>query len=377
MNCSGEPFLSSRCPKTTNPNAEWGTECHNFAEGQLKEHLKGNSMRFDHINDVEQRELVKAYCYFVVDKVITPFIHGTDSNEVGIEEKLVIMEDIVWGTGDVTMVRRIAERVDGLVLDLKTGYHDVKVKENSQFSIYGLGLRKKYGITGNITVIGYLPRITEREVPYEVWVMTPADLDRWEADVTKKATKAFNILQGKEAPEFTAGEWCTWCPAQGICPVLNKQLEDEADIMLASAPMEKPFESQVTPVHMLTPAQRSMVLRNKDAIEAYLNSVEALALEDAKAGVKIPGFKLVEGQTKRGWLKADENLIAGELQKLGVKDPWQKKLIGIGEVESQIGKGKIAALTAKNEAKLLLVPESDKRVGIAAAPASANLLTDL
>lgn len=376
MKCSGQPALAARCPNESGPNAIWGTECHDFSEQQLRLHFAGKAMSFDHILDREQRTLLHDYCHFVVDKVVTPFIAGAHTHHIGIEERLEIITDLVWGTGDFLVTRTMGTVTDALLIDLKTGFHDVTVPENSQFAIYALGARKRYSVNGIIIVIGYLPRIESRDVPWEKWVMTQDDLDRWEKDVVEKATKAKAIIDGLEAATYVAGDHCTFCPAQGVCTALTQKLSDDSDILLSALPIDPTVQKMVVPPAMLTPEQRGRLLEIKQDLISYLESVEELALADMKTGVQIPGYKLVEGGTRRKWLEIDPEMVANELKGLGIDDPWQRKLITLGEVEKTIGKGKIGMLTEKSQPTIMIVPMSDKRVAIAPAQA-VDMLTDL
>lgn len=57
-------------------------------------------------------------------------------------------------------------------------------------------------------------------------------------------------------------------------------------------------------------------------------------------------------------------VVAEELKKLGVDDPYAKKLKGITDIEKSIGKGKLDNLTEKPEGKPTLVSAEDKRPAI-------------
>ncbi len=378
MNCSGQPALAKDCPRSSNAAAEWGTHCHEMSEEQLANFLAGKPMTFDHIQDHEKRDVVQGYCEFVINKVYANFIRGADKSEAFIEAQVVIVDGSVYGTADFVVLRDFKGVRDACVVDLKTGFNDVVVPQNKQFANYAVGVKKKFNVNGTIRAIGYLPRIREREVPYEQWVITPEELNKWEADINAKASSALAILQGNAEPVYNAGDHCRWCPAEGKCPARNALLQVDAGAeLLSDLVTAETFVAQVPPPTALSIEQRARLYAVKDQIEAYLASVESLLIADAQAGAEVPGHKLVLSSTRRGWIKGSEETIAEELITRGVDDPWQKKIITIGEVERKLGKGKIDDLTEMSTPTVLLVKESDKRAAIAADSAINNLLTDI
>lgn len=349
-----------------------------MSEEQLANFLAGKPMTFDHIQDHEKRDVVQGYCEFVINKVYANFIRGADKSEAFIEAQVVIVDGSVYGTADFVVLRDFKGVRDACVVDLKTGFNDVVVPQNKQFANYAVGVKKKFNVNGTIRAIGYLPRIREREVPYEQWVITPEELNKWEADINAKASSALAILQGNAEPVYNAGDHCRWCPAEGKCPARNALLQVDAGAeLLSDLVTAETFVAQVPPPTALSIEQRARLYAVKDQIEAYLASVESLLIADAQAGAEVPGHKLVLSSTRRGWIKGSEETIAEELITRGVDDPWQKKIITIGEVERKLGKGKIDDLTEMSTPTVLLVKESDKRAAIAADSAINNLLTDI
>ena len=336
-------------------------------------------MTFDHIIDHEKRDVVEGYCLFVIEKVYLNFVRGADKSEAYVESHVVVVEGAVYGTADFLIIREFQGVRDGCLIDLKTGFHDVKVPGNKQFGNYGVGAMLKYNINGKLIAIGYLPRVEGRELPYEKWEMTQEDLQFWRQDISSKATRCLNILNGTTPAEYNAGDHCTWCPAEGKCParlaMLNVGTGDNllTDIVESRAPVE----SMIPAPQSLTPEQRGRLLDVEDAVVAYFASVRSLAVADAQAGVKIPNYKLVLSTTRRGWIKGNEDDIAEQLVTRGMKDPWQKKIITIGEVEKKLGKGKIDDLTEMSTPTVMIVKESDKRPALAADATINNMLTDI
>ncbi len=342
-----------------------------MSEVQLRNFLDGKPMDFSEIEDHEKRDVVEGYCTFVIEKVYKNFIRGADSHEAFIEAHVQIIDGIVYGTVDFLVVRQFQGVRDGCLVDLKTGFNDVTVPQNKQFGNYAVGAMQKHNINGKLVAIGYLPRVMGREIPYEKWELNQDDLKLWQGNIQVKAKKALAMYKGEMEPEYTAGSHCKFCPAEGKCPALRYHLNKQSDDLLSEKPMELPA------VQGLTPAQKGKLLAVKDQIISFLDSVEASALADMMAGNKIEGWKLVLGATRRGWIKGDESHIAEQLVTRGIDNPWQNKLITLGEAEKKLGKGKITDLVEPTVAKLLLAPESDKRPAQLPDVASDNLLTDM
>jgi len=78
----------------------------------------------------------------------------------------------------------------------------------------------------------------------------------------------------------------------------------------------------------------------------------------------LPGFKMVEGRSNRKWVD-NKVLVEKTLKELGVEKTYKDPVfVGFGEVEKQIGKNKINAITVKPPGKPTLVVEEDKRPAI-------------
>lgn len=374
MVCAGQPFLSKGIPNVAGEAALWGTHCHEMSEPKLRAFFAGQAMVFDDIEDFDKREVVEAYCRFVTETIYPQFVRGLPAGSYAayVEEKVEIYLPDVKGTADFILVREVAGRRDACLVDLKTGFHDVTVPENKQFANYSVGLARKFKINGSVIAFGFLPRVESRQEPWEKWVLTAEDITAWEQKIVAAADKAMQIYRGEREPEYAPGKHCKWCPAQGKCFAYQRQLDKEADGILSQSPLV-----QLPPVHGLTPEQKARILGAKDLIEKFLESVESLALADLEAGYDVPGFKLVNGQTRRAWIKGSEEQIALQLQQRGVENPWQRKLITLGEAEKKISKENISDLVEPTKAKLLIVPENDKRPRVTSSAVNNNLLTNL
>ena len=119
-------------------------------------------------------------------------------------------------------------------------------------------------------------------------------------------------------------------------------------------------------ITQLTVDQLSTILQIAPAFVEWFNDVQSFAVGQVLAGVKIPGFKMVEGRSNR--IITDEQKVCQLLQDAGYdeKDFCQpRRLLPLTKLETLVGKKKfdelLGSLTFKPQGKPTLVPKSDKR----------------
>ena len=111
------------------------------------------------------------------------------------------------------------------------------------------------------------------------------------------------------------------------------------------------------------------VLPRLETVKTWLAGIEDYALQQALAGVELPGWKLVEGRSVRKI--TDQDGAAAALNKAGYKTAEiykPQELKTITELEKLAGKKQFAAICGKYiekpQGKPTLAPESDKRAAI-------------
>ena len=114
----------------------------------------------------------------------------------------------------------------------------------------------------------------------------------------------------------------------------------------------------------LSPKEITDLLVNVGAIKSWANRVQEYAQDQAiNHGVVWPGFKLVEGQSRRKI--TDEPEVINILDNAGFTTDKTCRLIGITDLEELVGKKQLQDLIGdhivKPQGKPTLVPESDKR----------------
>ena len=106
------------------------------------------------------------------------------------------------------------------------------------------------------------------------------------------------------------------------------------------------------------------ILPTLNRISSWIESVFAFVSSEAiNHGVPIPGYKVVEGRSKRVF--TDTKAVVDTAVANGYTDLYKRQLITLTEFEKMMGKKRFAELlgkyVAKPPGKLALVPEDDPR----------------
>lgn len=141
-----------------------------------------------------------------------------------------------------------------------------------------------------------------------------------------------------------------------------------------TAPYEADTQTAVFKQPGLIPiSELAEILPTLNRISAWIDAVFAFVSSEAiNHGVPIPGYKVVEGRSKRVF--TDTKAVLDVAVQNGYTDLYKQTLITLTEFEKMMGKKKFAELlgeyVAKPPGKLALVPESDPRepVDLTATP---------
>ena len=267
-----------------------------------------------------------------------------------LEERVTLVEDVVWGSCDCIIIDEASKRL--WVVDLKTGTgHLVSPKENPQIGVYALAVHETFGLkpseyTNTLAIVqeaaGGLSGSPE-------WEADAAWLAQLRVDVLKRAAE-YKARQHHIWPPARAGDHCTWCPAKAYCPAWTKKAGEVF-------PVEQADGMDLTPraTHTLTPQEMSRVLDLAPAIREWISAVEALAHQ-----APPPGWKLVEGRSTRK--VKDEAGFVSTLEERAI-DAYEQKLISLTAAEKALGKEKavLQPYLEKPPGKPTLAREDDPR----------------
>lgn len=361
INCTPSARLEEQYGKkeTTSFAAE-GTLAHELAEIYLsRDVLKKISeeeleARLEEVmsNELFNEEMLDMvpiytdYCLAQFNEAKT--LHGEAAVEV--EAKLDLTEFVPdsFGTADFVVIS------DGTmeVIDLKYGKGvPVYATWNKQLMLYGLGALRKYDTIYNIENVRLtivqprLNNISSFDIPV-------ADLINWA--VSELKPKAELAFEGKGSLE--PGEWCKFCGVKNQCRKLYEKQIEIAKYEFADPPL-------------LSDEEISDVLTRLPGLVEWASAVKDFAQAKAiKEGKHWPGFKLVEGLSRRKW-NGDEDTIAEAITtrfpELDSGDLYDMKLKSLSAIEKMVGKKRFADelsdMVTKPVGAPTLVPESDKR----------------
>jgi len=344
--------------------AQEGTAAHALAEIKL-------SYRFGKITISKYQEkldtfMVSEHAQYYnkeFEEYVDDFVEFVCQQTEGLDEFHIYFEFRVdfshlvpqgFGTADVIIVTN--EFVQ--VIDLKFGQGvPVSAQENPQLRLYGLGAINLFPLARTVRMTIHQPRLLSCDTE----VLSKEQIIDWGIHYVKP--RAEMAIKGEGC--FAAGEdTCRWCKLRGKCKV-------RADNALAIAQEEFSVAASSGPPlpQTLTHEQIANILEIGDLFTAWLKDVQAYAMGQLIAGVKIPGYKLVEGRSNR--IMTDEFKVKEILLKAGLKETEIMKpqeMQGISKLESLVGKKLFSDLCKeyliKPQGKLTMAPESDRRPAV-------------
>lgn len=359
LSCVGSLAMIKKSGLVQKPSvyAEEGTLYHDWISKARTAAFRRESFDYDQIEDQEMRRHVQESTKFAI-QLYKEFRKTHRDTKYFIETR-VKFDDDLWGTLDLAFVGvRVA---DGayccVIIDDKYGKGvEVEAEDNEQLICYNLCLQKTLDTVFHFThFFIYQPRIPGKE--FTPWSVRGDVMLSSCKQILNNKEKALSILKLYEEKgtlseqNLVAGEWCRFCPAKNACPSYLADLNSTQLKILDEVP-------EVPPIEILTIEQKIEVFKRRKTIKKFVDDICADLLETALKG-GVPGYKIVEGQRRRKW--KDQEGIGNHLVDRGVTKPFKQTLIGIGEVEKQIGKGKIDDLTELSKPSYQLVPENDKR----------------
>jgi hypothetical protein len=354
LHCTAAPRLEENIPDEGSEYAAEGTLAHAYCAMKLKD--------FFHFDTQEEREEIKdlqkyhtgemdeytdVYKTIVLEKYTAARAATIDALLL-VETRLDFGKYVkdAFGTADAIII------ADGTmeVIDFKYG-KGIKVDayRNPQMMIYALGAYEKFSFEYNVQRIRMTivqPRIDN----LSEFELSAADLLTWADGVLKPtAERAYNG-DGEQAP----GPWCQFCKVKSTCRALTDTVRCVA----------------ATDTKLLSPEELAAdILPVLPVVKTWLASVEDYALQQALSGVRLPGWKIVEGRSVRKIV--DSESAAKALNEAGYPTETIYKpteLRTITDLEKLVGKKQLAAICGqwidKPEGKPTLAPESDKRPAI-------------
>jgi hypothetical protein len=376
MTCTPSARLEEQFPDTGSEYAAEGTLAHSMAELKVRKKFvepMGPKKCNTRLNKLKKAPLYQdemdRYTDDYLDYVSGVVMSYKTAPHVAVELKLDLSRYAPesFGTGDCIVLGG-----DTLhVIDFKYGKGVVvDVEHNPQLMLYGLGALDAYGLFYNpsrVILTIFQPRAEGDTV--KEWEISRDELVNWGVFTVRPAAQL--AFDGKG--EFKPGEWCRFCRARAQCRAranVNTALED------FGTPNSKTETGKLPLPPLLTDAEVGEVLCKAVDLEKWATDLKEYALSAVLAGKEIPGWKAVEGRSKREF---DDMAAAFDaIKAAGIDEAmlYERKPLTLAAVEKEIGKGKFAEIAGTHvvtpPGKPTLAPESDKRLPYNPKPTAAE-----
>ena len=220
------------------------------------------------------------------------------SGEQFIEARLVIVENEVFGTGDVVAISKDGARA--LIADHKFGYMEVDAK-SAQLKFLAAAL----------LVDPFMAEVTKDIEEFELAIIQPAfdpavtktTATRAEIEVFLRTIKLAHTASQAPGAEVHMGDHCKWCRAKPICPAQRQMFADLIDV-------------KVHPDWSLDKIGE-MITKGKQ-VKKLIEEIEERGKYEIENGRTVPGWRLKAGSTRLTWAQASKETIAA-LRGLGLK----------------------------------------------------------
>lgn len=143
----------------------------------------------------------------------------------------------------------------------------------------------------------------------EFVIVQPPHVKRWTTNkkrIKQFQTQLIEAVKMSEAPDapLKAGDWCRWCAAKPLCPVMTGAVDRAAQVKIKELDIN----------HI------NAYLKNADILEGWISDLRALAHRMAEeGGVKFDDWKLVAKRATRKWINEADAEAA--LREAGI-DPF-------------------------------------------------------
>ena len=389
LHCPPSVRLQENFPNESSVYAEEGTFAHEVCEYKVRKYLKERVKRpqSEEYDTEEIEQITDVYAEFVIS--IIEHMKENGCEPLAFVEERVDYSHIApsgFGTADMLIIGK-DENGKGLihVCDFKTGAGVfVNADHNSQMMLYALGGLAAYGFLYDVEIVR-MSIIQPRLDNISTFECSRQELEDWGESIKPIAKLAYEG-KGEQHP----GDWCRFCRAKPVC----KACADEAlalcrkdfldldagafDDTAEESDMTAPYEADTNTAvfkqpGLITISELAEILPTLNRISSWIEAVFAFVSSEAiNHGVPIPGYKVVEGRSKRVF--TDTKAVVDVAVQNGYTDLYKQTLITLTEFEKMMGKKKfnelLGAYVAKPPGKLALVPESDPRepVDLTATP---------
>lgn len=249
-----------------------------------------------------------------------------------------------YGTLDAAIVNGLT----GHLFDYKHGAGIVvEVEGNPQFMYYAYGLLEQHPeLTGfEITVVQ--PRAFHPDGPVRSWSVSAEELRTWARDVLVPAMDRTSM-----DTSLDAGQWCRFCPAKLVCPLLSG--------LFRAAAVANPAV-----VHNLSPELLGQEYQYIQGVNFYRKALEEEVMKRMMTGRAIPGAKLVNKKADRVFRPGAAAVFASKFGEEAYTKPEMKTPAQMEKISAE-AKGLVHEYSFTPQTGLTVALATDKRVGVTA-----------
>jgi hypothetical protein len=293
--------------------------------------------------------------------------------QVNFERHTTVQGDS-FGTADAVILKPLADSTHELIIvDRKTGYHEVPVEHNRQLKLYALGAHDEHSLVYDISRV----RLIIHQRGAREWDCSIEELLEFAQEARSRAITVVNAVEmhGK----VDRAEWertflnqhpsedaCRYCKAMATCPSMQRAVQtnvsaDFSDIASGDADMEWMPKDDV---------ELGTLMAAVPLVEDWCKAVRAEVERRLLAGDEVPGFKLVLGKAgNRKWASDADAEAALKAMRLKVEEMYDLTLISPTSAE-KLAKAKVIgprqwpklqSLITRADPKPSVAPASDKR----------------
>jgi len=343
INCPGSVALVAKMPpQPSSSYADEGTLLHDTIAQILDKGTDPSEYLGTVYNGVElTQELIDTKLIPALE--LLNEIDPENIAEFSVENRVGFGDRLPGVFGSTDLLCRVGNRA--VCLDWKFGDGvTVEAEENPQPMFYSAAARRTPGLEWWHEGAESLELVIVQPPNIRRWTTTFARIDKFEKDLIR----AVKVAKKPDAP-LASGDWCRWCAAKPVCPVMTGALDRVVNSQLEGIDAAKIGE----------------YLQKADMLEDWVKSLRELAFQMLEAGKPVPGYKLVAKRGVRKW--TDDETAYAQLILLGLTDDdvWEApELLSPAKIEKVLKKQKLALPTdmvISVSSGNTLAPEADPR----------------
>ena len=392
-NCPGSIREEKKYPEQpSGPAAVDGTHTHTLLErsltfGRSPLTFIGRTLE-DHDGEfiVDADRAARAGMCFDYIQVRTEELNGLSElrAETKVDPQWLLGRDDMGGTIDALIIG--GDTLE--LIDYKDGMNDAWESAKLQLEQYAYGVLASYQIPTNLPYPFTKVRMT---VVQPKLALKGGEAIRFVETTAKELLDSCGVIVAQaartdlpDAPLIPGDLQCKYCPVKA-CSARAQQAMEAIGTMFPDnqKTQDLVFQAADKDPHTMSDEQLAQILEAAPLVRQLIENTEAEVLSRLQRGIKIPGFKLVNGRGSRSW-SLPESEMAEKLIKMGVpkSEVYETKLLSVAKVEKLKWKAKkggeeIAKQLTDRQLKTLekdyichtagkitVAPESDSRKAI-------------